>query len=273
MWGWAEHPRAPPSPCPKPQRWPSRKGPPFPQHPSSCQPWWGVLEGCQRFPPQPTGLGDPNLLGMLNPTIVCKGDGGCQPPPRSLLCSPPAAADAGDAAEDPEADEGLTLAPSSSSSSLPPAPDQKCLHHAPSCPGTNTAPSTLRCCSIALANRPAPSPWGQRGDRPPSPGVPCLGQMLPQPLPTGWRQLCPPSFGFLCAPCHSGQGHWPACSPVVSLVPVSPRAACLPLLHSAWPWLKWGNDPSPSICPAVGDRVAPPQALADTGGQSLKKVP
>lgn len=65
----------------------ARKGPPFPQHPSSCQPWWGVLEGCQRFLPNPQASGIPICLGCSTQLLFARGLGGASP--HHAPCSAP----------------------------------------------------------------------------------------------------------------------------------------------------------------------------------------
>lgn len=125
------------------------------------------------------------------------------PPWLSPLCSPPAAAHAGDAAEDPEADEGLPLAPSSSSSSGR-APRGSEMFTSRSIPAklrdsVPTTPLTLSCCGIALWT------WAPRGT-----GCPARGS--PKPCP-----------GHPCTP-------WAGCSfvPSASVPPLSPQPRVSP---------------------------------------------
>jgi len=246
-------------------------------HPSSSSLWpgwggvWGASEGFS--PPQLTTLGDPNLLGTLDPNTFARELawlGGSSPPPRSLLCSLPAAADAGDAPEDPEADEGLALAPSSSSS---------------------WAPSPIRTVYITLhpalrtnAAAVSPSPAGQsRGDSEgtghPARGSPVLATLLPRSQTSLGTALSPELRLSLFASQPRASLLPTPCPHAVSLVPVSPRAACSQPLRSAWPWLegRGGVVPAPQTpgCPAVGDGVAPPRpwlAQRDSGSLSPRNV-
>lgn len=124
---------------------------------------------------------------------------------------------------------------------------------------TNTAPATLSCCGIALSNWPAPIPWGQRGDRAPSLGVPCPGQIA-DPFPRLGTALSPELWLSLFPPQLWGG---PPASLLPASCPLSPCPLRLPA-YSLYAQLGPGlreeergglvSAPQAPSCPAVGDK-------------------